>query len=326
MHQHQLNHWQHSHNFARINHRGERGAKWVLLLTFVTMLVEIVAGTQFHSMALLADGWHMATHVMAFMIAIFAFRYSRIHQQDQTFAFSPAKVSVLAGFASSIALAMVALMMMAESAERLIMPQSIQFDEALWVAVAGLVINLLSALLLSDHDHGHSHGHTHHDHHGHDHHDHHHHHHHDHNLRAAYLHVMADALTSVFAIVALLAGKYYGWIWLDSVMGFVGAIVILVWAWALIKETSPILLDQNIDEQYRQAIQDTLEEDGECRVVDMHLWRVSASHHAVIIGLVTQFPKSPSYYKILLNDFAHLDHITIEVNDCSESACKAEQE
>jgi cation diffusion facilitator family transporter len=137
---------------------------------------------------------------------------------------------------------------------------------------------------------------------------------------------MADALTSVFAIVALLAGKYYGWIWLDSVMGFVGAIVILVWAWALIKETSPILLDQNIDEQYRQAIQDTLEEDGECRVVDMHLWRVSASHHAVIIGLVTQFPKSPSYYKTLLNDFAHLDHITIEVNDCSEVACKAEQE
>jgi cation diffusion facilitator family transporter len=174
-------------------------------------------------MALLADGWHMATHVMAFMIAIFAFRYSRIHQQDQTFAFSPAKVSVLAGFASSIALAVVALMMMAESAERLIMPQSIQFDEALWVAVAGLVINLLSALLLSDHDHGHSHTHTHHDHHGHEHHDHHHHHHHDHNLRAAYLHVMADALTSVFAIVALLAGKYYGWIWLDSVMGFVGA-------------------------------------------------------------------------------------------------------
>ncbi|AEF99671.1 CDF family Co(II)/Ni(II) efflux transporter DmeF [Methylomonas methanica] len=319
MHKHQLNNWQHTHNFARINRKGEKRTKWVLVLTFTTMLVEIVAGTQFHSMALLADGWHMATHVMAFMIAIFAYRYSRIHEQDQTFAFSPAKVSVLGGFASSVSLAVVACMMIAESAERLISPQPIQFDDAILVAVAGLVINLLSALLLSDHHHDHHHEH-HHAEEGHEHHEHHH----DHNLRAAYMHVVADALTSVLAIVALLAGKYYGWNWLDTVMGFVGAFVILVWAWGLIKETSPILLDQGIDEHYLQAIQDTLEDDGECRVSDIHIWRVSPAHHAAIIVLVTRFPKSPNYYKNLLASFVHLDHITIEVNACKTDACVAE--
>lgn len=317
MHEHQLSNWQHSHNFARINRKGETRTKWVLLLTFTTMVVEIVAGTKFHSMALLVDGWHMATHVMAFMIAIFAYRYSRVHAQDQTFAFSPAKVSVLGGFASSVALAVVAFMMMAESAERLIAPQLIQFDEAILVAAVGLVVNLLSALLLSDHHH-HEH------HHAHDEHDHHAHHHHDHNLRAAYLHVIADALTSVLAIVALLAGKYYGWGWLDSVMGFVGALIILTWAWGLIKETSPVLLDQGIDEHYLQAIQDTLEEDGECRVSDIHIWRISPSHHAAIIVLVTRYPRSPSYYKTLLASFVHLDHITVEVNACVGDECVAE--
>ena len=328
MHEHQLSHWQHSHNFARINRKGERRTRWVLALTFITMLVEIVAGMRFHSMALLADGWHMATHVLAFMIAIFAYRYSRLHERDQTFAFSPAKVSVLGGFASSVALAVVALMMVAESAQRLLLPEAIQFDEAILVASVGLVINLLSALLLSDHHHHHDHHAHHHDHddHDHDEHDHHdHHHHHDHNLRAAYLHVMADALTSILAIVALLAGKYYGWNWLDAVMGFVGATVILSWAWGLIKETSPVLLDQGIDEHYLQAIQDTLEDDGECRVSDIHIWRLSPSHHAAIIVLVTRFPKSPSYYKTLLANFVHLDHLTVEVNACVGDECVAEK-
>ncbi|MGR8932289.1 MAG: CDF family Co(II)/Ni(II) efflux transporter DmeF [Gammaproteobacteria bacterium] len=318
MHKHELSNWQHSHNFSRINRKGERRTKWVLLLTFTTMVVEILAGTRFHSMALLADGWHMATHVLAFMIAIFAYRYSRIHEKDQTFAFSPAKVSVLGGFASSVALAVVAFMMMAEAAERLIAPQIILFDEAILVAVVGLVVNLLSALLLADHHH-HRHDDDHeHGEYGHSPHDHHHH---DHNLRAAYLHVMADALTSVLAIVALLAGKYYGWDWLDTVMGFVGALVILVWAWGLIKETSPVLLDQGIDEHYLQAIQDTLEDDGDCRVSDIHIWRISPSHHAAIIVLVSQFPKSPTYYKNLLANFVHLDHITVEVNACVGDEC-----
>lgn len=307
MHEHQLSHWEHSHDFVRINHRGERRTKWVLLLTFITMLVEIVAGMRFNSMALLADGWHMATHVLAFMIAIFAYRYGRVHERDQTFAFSAAKVGVLGGFASSIALALVAFMMMAEAIGRLLSPQNIHFEEAIWVAVAGLVINLLSALILDDH-HDHPHEHEHH-------------HHHDHNLRAAYVHVLADALTSVLAIVALMAGKYFGLIWLDAVMGIVGSMVILSWAWGLIRETSPLLLDQGIDGHYQQAIRDTLEEDGECRVSDLHIWRVSPSHHAAIIVIVTQFPKPPIYYKRLLCDFVHLDHITIEVNGCDGVHC-----
>jgi cation diffusion facilitator family transporter len=338
MHEHQLQHWRHPHDFGKINRKGETRTKWVLLLTFTTMLVEIAAGMQFHSMALLADGWHMATHVVAFLIAIFAYRYSRLHAQDETFAFSPAKVSVLGGFASSIALAMVALMMVAESAKRLALPESIQFDEAIVVAVIGLVVNLLSVFLLSGHhDHHHhapekkadpqkheskAHEHEHHEHtheYEHD----HAHHHRDHNLAAAYMHVMADALTSLLAIIALLAGKYYGWNWLDIVMGFVGAIVILVWARGLIKETAPVLLDQSMDEQYAHAIQETLEEDGECRVIDLHVWRIGASHHAAIIGIVTRFPKQPNHYKTQLANFVQLDHITIEVNGCVGDDCLA---
>lgn len=323
MHEHQLSNWQHPHNFARINRKGESRTKWVLVLTFTTMLLEIVAGMQFHSMALLADGWHMATHVVAFMIAIFAYRYTRLHETDSTFAFSPAKVSILGGFASSIALAMVALVMAADSVERLLMPEAIHFDEAILIAAVGLVVNLLSALLLSDHhDHSHDHESNHNHVHAHTHtHDHHHH---DHNLRAAYLHVIADALTSVLAIVALLAGKYYGWNWLDAVMGFVGSSIILAWAFGLIRETSPILLDQSIDEQYRQAIQDTLEEDGECRVSDLHVWRLGATHHAAIVVIVTQFPKPPNFYKALLANFVYLDHITVEVNRCVGDECVAE--
>ncbi|OAI12256.1 cation transporter [Methylomonas koyamae] len=314
MHEHQLGNWQHSHDFARINRKGERRTKWVLALTFTTMLVEIAAGMQFHSMALLADGWHMATHVVAFMIAIFAYRYSRIHQHDQTFAFSPAKVSVLGGFASSIALAMVAFVMVADSIERLLAPQAIHFDEAILVAEVGLLINLLSALLLGDHhDHHHEHEHEH-ESRGH----------HDHNLRAAYLHVVADALTSVLAIVALLSGKYYGWAWLDTVMGFVGATVILVWAAGLIRDTSPILLDQSIDAGYAAKIRAALEQDGECRVVDLHIWPISANHYAVIVGLVTQYPQAPQHYKRLLAGFRKLDHITVEVNGCVGADCVAE--
>ncbi len=316
MHQHQLSHWQHSHDYVPLNHRGEKRTKWVLALTLLTMLVEIAAGMRFHSMALLADGWHMATHVVAFMIAIFAYRYSRIHHRDQTFAFSSAKVSILGGFASSIALAMVALIMVGQSVERLLLPQSIHFDEALMVAGGGLLINLLSAVLLNDHHHHHHQDHDE-DVHGH-------HHHHDHNLRAAYLHVIADALTSVLAIIALLSGKFYGWNWLDAVMGFVGALVILVWAWGLIKETSPVLLDHSVSDGEHHAIKAALEADGDTRVVDLHVWRLTASHHAAIIALLTQQPRSPVYYKRLLNKFRHLDHLTIEVNRCSGDDCLVE--
>ncbi|WP_347986261.1 CDF family Co(II)/Ni(II) efflux transporter DmeF [Methylomonas sp. AM2-LC] len=330
MHIHQLSNWQHPHNFAKINRRGETRTKWVLLLTFTTMLVEIAAGIQFRSMALLADGWHMATHVLAFIITLYAYRYSRIHEQDQTFAFSPAKVSILGGFASSIALAMVALMMIAESAMRLVKPEEINFDDATLVACIGLGINLLCAFLLSDHhDHAHEavkqHNHHEHEHeHEHEHHPHSTGKHQDHNLRAAFMHVLADALTSVLAITALLAGKYYGWNWLDAIMGFVGAVIILIWAWGLIRDTSPALLDQSVDQDFIQSIQNTVEADDDCRVTDLHVWRLGATHQAAIVVIVTQQPKPPNYYKAKLANFVHLDHITVEVNVCVGEACLAE--
>ena len=328
MHEHQLANWQHSHDFARINRKGESRTKWGLVLTFTTMLVEIVAGIQFHSMALLADGWHMATHVLAFIMTLFAYRYSRIHALDQTFAFSPAKVSLLGGFASSIALSMVALMMIGESAIRLANPEAIRFDEAILVACVGLVINLLCALLLKDHDHHPHNAKQQHDHECHDHtaHQQHEHHHlsHDHNLRAAFLHVIADALTSVLAITALLAGKYYGWNWLDAVMGFVGAIIILFWSWGLISDTSPTLLDQSVDTDYQLAILTALEADDDCRVVDLHVWRLGPVHQAAIVMIVTKNPKSPSYYKAKLANFVQLEHVTVEVNVCVGDACLAE--
>ena len=322
MHEHQLSNWRHPHNFAKINRKGELRSKIVLVLTFATMLVEIGAGMRFHSMALLADGWHMATHVLAFLITIFAYRYSRIHEGDDTFAFSPAKVGILGGFASSIALAMVALMMVGESAIRLAIPEIISFDEAILVACIGLAINLLSAILLRD-DHVHEHQRHREGHDGHDHDGHAHHGHQDHNLRAAFLHVMADALTSVLAIIALLAGKYYNLNWLDAIMGLVGAVVILFWSWGLISATIPVLLDQSVDPEYKQGIQDTLEADGECRVSDLHVWRIAAEHHAAIVVVVTRFPKPPNFYKAKLANFVHLDHITVEVNGCVGDDCLA---
>lgn len=236
MHKYDLNKWQHEHDFAVINELGEQRTKLVLALTAVTMTVEIAAGLLFGSMALLADGWHMGTHVAAFFITIFAYRYARKHAHDPDFTFGTGKVSILGGFASSIALAVVAMVMAIESIQRLYSPEEIYFNQAIIVAAIGLVVNIASALLLDiKHDHGHSH-HGHHDEHsGHN-------HHHDHNLRAAYFHVLADALTSLLAIVALLSGKYFGWGWLDPTMGIVGAMVITYWAYGLIKETGPVLL------------------------------------------------------------------------------------
>lgn len=297
--------WLHSHDYVKHNHRGERRARWVFALTFFTMLVEIVAGMQFHSMALLADGWHMSTHAAAFLITLIAYRYGRLHREDHTFAFSPAKVDILGGFASSIALAMVALMMIMQSVERLLVPQLIQFDEAIIVAVVGLSVNILSAILLNDHDHHHDHSHGH---------QHGHHHHHDHNLRAAYLHVIADALTSVLAIIALMAGKYYGWNWLDPVMGLVGALVILLWAGGLVRETAPVLVDHSVPFSERQTILALIEAEDDCKVVDLHVWRMTANHHAAVIAIVTTDPQSPEQYRKRLKTLKYLDHVTIEVH------------
>ena len=320
MDQDSLKQWQHEHNFSSINEKGERRTKYVLILTAVTMVAEIVAGTIFGSMALLADGWHMGTHVAAFLITIYAYRFARKHQNNPDYAFGTGKVGVLGGFTSAIALVIVALLMLVESVHRIIEPTNIQFDAAIGVAVLGLLVNVASAFILKDHhdhSHGHSHDHSHHhaDHgHVHDHTHEHDNHHHDHNLHAAYMHVLADALTSMLAIVALLAGKYFGLNWLDPIMGVVGAIIITRWSYGLIKQTSPILLDASIEQTYKSAITEKIEEGSDSRIVDLHIWKVSAHHYAIIISIVSQQPKEVEEYKSLLSEFEKLSHITIEVN------------
>ena len=304
MHSYTLEKLQHSHSFSSSNERGERRTRYVLLLTAVTMVVEIVAGSLYGSMALLADGWHMGTHVAAFMIAIFAYQYASKHAENPEYSFGTGKVSVLGGFASAVTLTVVALVMLLESVQRIIDPHPIQFNEAIAVASLGLFINVVSALLLKDDDHHH-----------------HDHQHHDHNLRAAYFHVLADALTSLLAIVALVSGKYFGWNWMDPVMGIVGAIIITRWSYGLVKQSAPILLDASIDEKYQTAIKTAIERDADNRISDMHVWRVGANHYAAVISLVTHDPQSTEHYKQLLQEFKQLAHVTVEVNLCAGMPC-----
>jgi cation diffusion facilitator family transporter len=295
---------QHSHDFVSHNHQGERRTFYVLLLTLVTMIVEISAGTLFGSMALLADGWHMGTHAAAFCITLFAYRYAKQHANSERFSFGTGKVSVLGGFTSAIALGIVALMMMVESVHRLFNPETIKFNEAIMVAVIGLVVNLASMLLLKDHHH---HGHEHH------HHDHHHEHHHDHNLSAAYFHVLADTLTSLLAIVALIIGKFYGWVWLDATMGIVGALVIGKWTLGLIRQTAPVLLDESIDEQYRQDMRAELAPYAD--VVDLHVWKVSGHHYSAAIAIKNRSNKSLGEFKQMLSKFDKIHHLTLELQN-----------
>ncbi len=304
MHIYTLNRWRHQHDFGFIHEQGERRTGQVLAVTAVTMVVEIVAGSLFGSMALLADGWHMGTHTAAFAITIFAYRYTRKHSQNRAFTFGTGKVSVLGGFASAIALAVVALFMGFESVHRFFEAPRIQFNQAILVAIAGLAVNLICAILLQA---SHGHGHHHHDDHGHE-------HHHDLNLRGAYLHVLADALTSVLAIAALTLGKYFGWYWFDPAMGIVGALVITRWSYGLLVETSTILLDKSIDKQIVISIKKKIEIEADNRVADIHVWKLGPKDYGAIVSLVTHFPRDPAHYKNLLNDFDQLAHITIEVN------------
>jgi cation diffusion facilitator family transporter len=301
MHIHTLEEWQHTHDFSVDQQQAERNTQIVMLITAITMVVEIIAGTVFGSMALLADGWHMATHVAAFGITVFAYRYARQHAADARFTFGTGKVSVLGGFASAVALAVVALVMALESIERFFQPQGIQFNEAIGVACLGLVVNLVSAWLLhGDHDHHHP---T------------------DHNLRAAYVHVLADALTSVLAIIALFAGKFFGWVWLDAAMGLVGAGVITKWAYDLVSDTSSILLDGGIDKHIKLEIVSAIENDADNRVADLHVWRVSQDSLSATVSVVTHYPQKPDYYKQLLSHVLSLSHVLVEVNPCHGEPC-----
>jgi len=309
MHIHTLENWQHEHDFAVIHEKGERRTFQVLLLTVITMAAEIIAGQIYGSMALLADGWHMGTHAAAFSITIFAYHYTKRHATNPKFSFGTGKVSVLGGFASAVALAVVALLMIAESVHRLYNPQQIKFNEAIAIAALGLVINLICAVLL-------------HDHHGHDHDDERDHHlHHDHNLKAAYIHVLADALTSLLAIIALFAGKYLGWNWMDPIMGIVGAMVITRWSYGLIRETSAILLDQSITDERKVTIQEAIEAVSDIKVADMHIWKVGSAHYAAIISIVSHYEQSPVHLKNMLSGFKELSHVTVEVNQCHGKSC-----
>lgn len=300
--------WRDDHHFDTGNAKGERGTRLVVLLTAGMMAGELVAGWLTNSMSLLADGWHMGTHVAALGIAAFAYWYARRHAADPRFAFGTGKVGVLAGFGSAVVLGLVALYMAYESVVRVIHPLDIRYGEAVVVAVIGLAVNLVSAWLLHG---GGTHGHGHHAH-GHD---GHHGHHHDLNLRAAYLHVLADALTSVLAIVALLGGMAFGWGWLDPAMGIVGAVVITVWAWGLVRQTSRVLLDREMDAPVVREIREVIE-DGEAVVVDLHVWRVGPGRFACIVGLVTDSPQPPEVYKERLRVHEELVHITVEVHQC----------
>ncbi|MGF1567933.1 MAG: CDF family Co(II)/Ni(II) efflux transporter DmeF [Nodosilinea sp.] len=318
MHVHTLDPWQHSHDFLAVAQKqAEKNTRLVLVLTAVTMVVEILAGTTFGSLALLADGWHMATHVGALGITVFAYRYARHHANDPKYTFGTGKVSELGGFTSAIVLAVIALAIAVEAAVRFFQPQTIRFNEAIYVAIIGLLVNLVSAFLLQDQSHHSDHDHHGHDHHGHD------HEHQDHNLRAAYVHVLADALTSVLAIFALLAGKFLGWVWLDAVMGLIGALVISKWAYGLVRDTGAILLDGAVDKSLKLAIVDAIEQVADNRVTDLHVWNVSANHVAATISLVTHYPQPPESYKRLLSHLPSLSHIIIEVNPCQGKPCIA---
>jgi cation diffusion facilitator family transporter len=280
------------------------------------MVAEIVAGTIFGSMALVADGWHMSTHAAALTIAALAYRLARKHAHDRAFAFGTGKLGELAGFASAIILALISLLIGYESVVRLLSPVAIHFSEAILVAAIGLGVNLVSAWLLFD---DHHHAHTGHDHHqaGADEHLHHHAHaHHDTNLRAAYVHVLADALTSVLALVALLAGQFYGWVWLDPVIGIVGAVVIARWSIGLMRSAGAVLLDVVPSGETAAAIRTQLETGGD-RVADLHLWRLGPGHAGLIVSVVSDHPQPPAVYKRRLAGIEGLSHVTVEVQPCT---------
>ncbi|ANL33365.1 CDF family Co(II)/Ni(II) efflux transporter DmeF [Rhizobium phaseoli] len=316
---------EHDHIFLGADHAVNERRIWlVIALTAVMMMAEIVAGTAYGSMALVADGWHMSTHASALLISALAYLFARRQARNPRFTFGTGKLGDLAGFASAIILALIALLMAWESWLRLANPVPIGFAQAIAVAVIGLAVNLASAWLLAGgghHAHGHPHHHHHHDHgdHTHDHHAHDHHAHDQHakagdnNIRAAYLHVVADAMTSVLAIAALTLGSLYGWLWLDPIMGIVGGLVIANWSWSLMKSSGGVLLDvvphgETLPAEIREAIE--TEED---RITDLHVWQVGPGHHAAIVAVLTSEPRDPAFYKDRLSALSELSHVTVEV-------------
>ncbi|MGD9547620.1 MAG: CDF family Co(II)/Ni(II) efflux transporter DmeF [Candidatus Krumholzibacteriia bacterium] len=297
----------HDHVFGQDQPRaGERRTVIVIAITAVTMVVEIAAGLAFGSMALLADGLHMASHTAALGLAAFAYVYARKRARDPRFSFGTGKVNALSGFAGAIVLAGFALVMLVESIGRFLAPVPIVFDQAILVAVAGFVVNAVSMVVLGGHHHDHDHD---------DHHDHgpHHRHHEDHNLRSAYLHVLADALTSVLAIFALLAGKYFGAVWLDPIMGVLGGGLVIRWAWGLLRQSGKVLLDRQAPAGVLKAVTEALERDGTARILDLHVWSIGPGYYAAEVALEGVDPKDPDHYRGLLPKDLGLVHVTVEV-------------
>ena len=304
--------WSHDHVFDQGSHAAERGTRVVMWITAAMMVVEILAGWWFNSMALLADGWHMSSHAVAIGGSAFAYAAARRYARDPRFAFGTWKIEVLAGFASAIFLLGVAAMMVVGSIERIFSPQPIHYQEAMLVAAVGLLVNIVCAMILgAAHDHGPAHGH-------HEHHDHHHGHDHGHghdlNLKSAYLHVIADAATSVLAIVALGGGWLYGWSWLDPLMGMVGAALVAVWARNLIVETGKVLLDREMDHPVVQEIREAVEA-AATRIADLHVWRVGKSTYSVALILVTEDARlTAAQVRQQLAQHEEIVHATIEIH------------
>jgi len=313
--------WRHGHVFDTGNAAGERGTRAVAWLTAAMMVVEIAAGWWFNSMALLADGFHMSSHAIAIGLSALAYTTARRHAGDHRYAFGTWKIEVLGGFASAVLLLGVVALMAFGSVERLVAPQPIHYREAIVIAVIGLLVNLVCALILGDaHHHGHDHDHDHdHDHHHHGHaHDHPHH---DLNLKSAYVHVLADAATSVLAIGALVCGWLWGWSWLDPVTGLVGSVVVALWAKSLIGETSKVLLDREMDHPVVDEIREVIARHGAAshtELTDLHVWRVGKGRFAVILGLVTHDPElAAEDVRRELARHEELVHISVEINYCS---------
>ncbi|MDO9237069.1 MAG: CDF family Co(II)/Ni(II) efflux transporter DmeF [Aquabacterium sp.] len=316
MHKEDLSEWIHDHVFDEGSERAERSTRLVMWITLSMMVLEIAAGWWYNSMALLADGWHMSSHAVAIGLSAFAYAAARRYARDPRFAFGTWKIEVLAGFASAVFLLGVAALMVFGSVERLLSPEPIHYREALIVAALGLIVNLVCALILGDvhhhgHDHGHSHDHAHEHGHAHD-------HHHDLNLKSAYVHVLADAATSVLAILALIGGWLYGWSWLDPLMGLIGAVLVAVWAKGLITETGKVLLDREMDHPVVQEIREVitaLDGGASSQLTDLHVWRVGKQSYACALSIVTRDAGlTPSIVRRALKQHEEIVHVTIELH------------
>lgn len=308
MHNEQIELWEHHHLFNVDKKSVEKSTFIVVVITFVTMIAEILFGWLSQSMALLADGWHMGTHAFALGISLLAYVMARKYAKDRSFTFGTWKIEILGAYTSAIVLGLVGLIMIFSSVKRLIHPLSIYYNQALFVAVIGLTVNVVCAIILSRGGHAHSH-------------DHHHeesHHHEDLNLKSAYLHVVADALTSVLAIAALLGAKYFDFVWLDPLMGIVGAGLILHWSSMLLKETGGILLQREMDNPITDEIKQEIESDGDSVISDLHIWKVAQNKYACIASLVTSKNCSIEDYKKRLAKVHELAHVTIEIYECKK--------